>query len=348
MTELAVLQDLVGRAGSYAVLRFATATADPERGALLQKVQERGTQLETKLLFFDLEWAALEDEHADRLLAADGLDFARHHLRTARRYRPHLLSEPEEKILAEKSLTSSAAWTRLFEEQAAAIEVELDGEDEPRRAGDRAVAPVLARARRAPPRRRARHRGTAAGTAGARVRAQHAARRQDGRGPATALPALAREPQPGQRGVGRVGRRARRRRPRPLRASAPLVPAQGAAARARPPRGLRPHGRGHRRRRLHPVGRGARPRARLLRQLLPRAGRHGARLLRRRPHRRARPPRQARRRVLQLHRAVRASLRAAQLHRAAARRPHASPTSSGTACTPRSPGRRASTTSPRR
>jgi oligoendopeptidase F len=131
MHELAALQELVGRAGSYAMLRFATATADPERGALLQKVQERGTQIETTLLFFDLEWAALDDEIAEALLASDGLDFCRHHLRSARRYRPHLLSEPEERILAEKALTSSSAWSRLFEEQAAAITVELPDSEEP-------------------------------------------------------------------------------------------------------------------------------------------------------------------------------------------------------------------------
>jgi oligoendopeptidase F len=131
MRELAVLQELVGRAGSYAMLRFTTATADPERGALLQRVQERGTQIETALLFFELEWAGLEDDQAEALLAHEGLDFCRHHLRTARRYRPHLLSEPEERILAEKSLTSSSAWSRLFEEQAAAIAVDLPGADEP-------------------------------------------------------------------------------------------------------------------------------------------------------------------------------------------------------------------------
>src|SRR5215213_1109343 len=131
MRELADLQELVGRAGSYAMLRFATATADPERGALLQRVQERATQIETALIFFELEWAALEDDAAEALLAHDGLDFCRHHLRAARRYRPHLLSEPEERILAEKSLTSNGAWTRLFEEQAAAITVALPTADEP-------------------------------------------------------------------------------------------------------------------------------------------------------------------------------------------------------------------------
>jgi oligoendopeptidase F len=127
MTELGAIYELAGRAGSYAGLSFATDTADPERGALLQRAQERGTALETLLVFFDLEWAALDDERATALLEGDGLDFCRHHLQTARRYRPHLLSEPEELILTEKALTSRSAWTRLFEEQTAAIEVELDG-----------------------------------------------------------------------------------------------------------------------------------------------------------------------------------------------------------------------------
>jgi oligoendopeptidase F len=131
MRELAEIQDLLGRAGSYAVLNFSGDTADPARGALLQKVQEGETGIETALLFFELEWAALADERADALLATDGLEFARHHLRTARRYRPHLLTEPEEKVLAEKALTGRTAWTRLFEEQASAITVDLDEGQEP-------------------------------------------------------------------------------------------------------------------------------------------------------------------------------------------------------------------------
>jgi oligoendopeptidase F len=144
MRELAEIQDLVGRAGSYAALDFSTATSDPARGALLQRTQERGTEIETTLLFFELEWAALPDERVRELLGGrgddghdggghdggggddeDGLDFCRHYLRSARRYRKHLLSEPEEKILAEKSLTGASAWSRLFEELTSAIEVEL-------------------------------------------------------------------------------------------------------------------------------------------------------------------------------------------------------------------------------
>jgi oligoendopeptidase F len=124
---LAEVGELVGRAGSFAGLDFATDTTDPARGARMQRVEERSTAIGTKLLFFDLEWAALNDERAEALLADDRLAFARHHLRSARRYRPHLLSEPEEIVLNEKSVTGAGAWQRLFEEQVSAIAVDLDG-----------------------------------------------------------------------------------------------------------------------------------------------------------------------------------------------------------------------------
>jgi oligoendopeptidase F len=127
MHELETINELVGKAASYGSLKFSTDTADPVRGALLQRVQEKATAIETELLFFELEWAAIEDARAATLLSADGLDFCRHHLRSARRYRPHLLSEAEEKILAEKSISSQASWGRLFGELVSALRVTLDG-----------------------------------------------------------------------------------------------------------------------------------------------------------------------------------------------------------------------------
>ena len=167
MRELADLQEGLGRAGSYVMLSFSENTADPRRGALLQRMQEKATAIETRLLFFELEWAALDDERADALLDTDGLEFARHHLRTARRYRPHLLSEPEEKVLAEKQLTGRSAWTRLFEEQASSIEVDLDE-------GSGPVSLEVALARLFAPerevRRHAAERVTAALAPGLRVR----------------------------------------------------------------------------------------------------------------------------------------------------------------------------------
>jgi oligoendopeptidase F len=93
-TELGELYELVGRAGSYAMLRFSANTEDPATGALLQSAQERGAGIETKLLFFDLEWQALPDDKAEQLLQGEGLEFVGHHLRVSRRLGPHRLSEP--------------------------------------------------------------------------------------------------------------------------------------------------------------------------------------------------------------------------------------------------------------
>ena len=73
MRELAAIHDLGGRAGSYAALRFSLDTADPERGASLQRSRELGAEVETKLLFFDLEWNLVPDERAEELLAASEL-----------------------------------------------------------------------------------------------------------------------------------------------------------------------------------------------------------------------------------------------------------------------------------
>ena len=131
MHELAVINEFVGKAGSYASLRFATDTADASRGALLQLVQERATEIETKLLFFELEWAALDDARAEELLADEDLGFCAHYLRSARRYRPHLLSEAEETILTEKTISSESAWARLFGELVAALRVGVEDAEVP-------------------------------------------------------------------------------------------------------------------------------------------------------------------------------------------------------------------------
>ncbi|MFP4511434.1 MAG: M3 family oligoendopeptidase [Acidimicrobiales bacterium] len=138
MSDLADLSDRLGRAGSYASLRFAIDTTDAEVGALMQRVQERSAALETRLLFFDLEWAALGDDHVERLLADPALSWCAHHLRSKRRYRDHLLTEPEERILTEKAVTGRRAWGRLFSELSSAITVEVpDPDTDPESGGTR-------------------------------------------------------------------------------------------------------------------------------------------------------------------------------------------------------------------
>ena len=127
VAELERLKGATTRVETFARLRLAADSSDQSRGALVQKVRERNTQIETELLFFDLEWAALGDEIAERLLADPALERYASVLRSERRYRPYLLSEPEERISAEKSLTGSSAWGRLFNELLSDLRIDLDG-----------------------------------------------------------------------------------------------------------------------------------------------------------------------------------------------------------------------------
>jgi len=125
------LLDRLTRAQSYAYLKFAENTADPANGARIARVEERSTAITTPLLFIELEWAEASDEHVRSILddPLPALDFVRHHLESARRYRPHLLSEPEERVMKEKAVTGESAWGRLYDELMSAVEVELPNGD---------------------------------------------------------------------------------------------------------------------------------------------------------------------------------------------------------------------------
>jgi len=121
------VQDRLGRAYTYAYLNWSTNTEDAERGALLQKVRERYTESSKKLIFFELKWAAVDEDRAKELMAAPELAGYYHWLELQQLHKKHLLTEAEEKILAEKAITGAAAWNRFFDETIAAMRFDLDG-----------------------------------------------------------------------------------------------------------------------------------------------------------------------------------------------------------------------------
>ncbi len=127
--ELESISEQTGKLISYAYLMFASDTSNPKHGAFLQHVQEKTTEIRKHLMFFELEWIALPDGIANRLLEDAALSHYSHFLQTERRYKPHKLSEPEEKILDEKANTGSRAFMRLFDEVINNIrfKVNLDG-----------------------------------------------------------------------------------------------------------------------------------------------------------------------------------------------------------------------------
>lgn len=128
---LAILYEDLGRVGSYAGLLYAADTAKPEFQDLEQRVEQRSTEIRNLLLFFDLEWLKLDDALANRLLAEPVLKDYHHYLASLRRYRPHTLTEPEEKIINERDNTGRNAFGRLFSEVTSSLTFTLKKEDQP-------------------------------------------------------------------------------------------------------------------------------------------------------------------------------------------------------------------------
>lgn len=126
LEEILILRD---KPHIYAHLLFAQDTQNPDYGKLLQKMQTRSTEIQKHLIFFDLEWCAVDDKIASKIIADKASAFYRHYLAALRRYRPHLLSEPEEKIIDDLRNTGARAFVRLFDEMlgAAKFHVKIKG-----------------------------------------------------------------------------------------------------------------------------------------------------------------------------------------------------------------------------
>ncbi|MEM1057526.1 MAG: M3 family oligoendopeptidase [Bacteroidota bacterium] len=131
LATLGEIHDRAGRAYTYAYLAWSTATEDPARGGLLQKVREAYTRIGQSLLFFDVEWAQIETEAARAVLNDPALAPYRHSLELKTEARDHVLSELEEKILSEKAVTGWSAWNRFFDETLGASRFTVDGDELP-------------------------------------------------------------------------------------------------------------------------------------------------------------------------------------------------------------------------
>ncbi len=129
LEELAQIYEALGRVSSYAGLLYAADTANPEHQDLDQRVEQRGTEIRNLLLFFELGWLKVDDQCANQLLEDKQLKPFRHYLSSLRRYRPHTLSELEEKLLNERDNTGRNAFGRLFSEITSSLVFKLQKED---------------------------------------------------------------------------------------------------------------------------------------------------------------------------------------------------------------------------
>ncbi len=112
----------------YAQLWFAEDTQSQEAVAFLGRMRQLATEVENRMLFFSLWWKDLEEEPAQRLLAASE-DYA-YYLESLRRFKPYTLSEPEEQLINLKDVNGVDALVNLYEmiTNRFSFELEVDGE----------------------------------------------------------------------------------------------------------------------------------------------------------------------------------------------------------------------------
>jgi oligoendopeptidase F len=129
MAELEADEEEAVKPEIYAYLLHSQNTQDPAAGRVLARAREAAAERGSHMVFFPLELAAITDERAAALFAHPEAAKYRHHVEQARKFRPHQLTEPEERVLTDFSPVGNSAWVRLFEELCAGIRMEIDGKD---------------------------------------------------------------------------------------------------------------------------------------------------------------------------------------------------------------------------
>lgn len=121
---------LANRVYGFANLKFLADTQDQAAQAFVARVDQLFATLQNRTLFFGLWWKELEDSAAERLMAGSG-DY-RYWLEEMRHFKPHTLSEPEEKIINIKDATGTKALNNLYEAitNRYTFKIEVDGKGE--------------------------------------------------------------------------------------------------------------------------------------------------------------------------------------------------------------------------
>src|SRR5512138_3454414 len=119
---------LINKIYAFTGLSFASNTQDEIAQTYMARVQQFAATMQNRTLFFSLWWKELDDRNAERLMNSAG-DY-RYYLEEMRHFKPHTLSEAEEKIINIKDVTGSGALVTLYDAitNRYVFKLEVDGE----------------------------------------------------------------------------------------------------------------------------------------------------------------------------------------------------------------------------
>lgn len=108
------LDCMLTKLATYSFLNFTTQMDNADAGRLDQNIRELASRCNKDTVFFELEWNHVEDNQVQKLFQKPSLAEYLHFLEATRRYRPHQLTEVEERLLLEKEAVGRSSWTTLF------------------------------------------------------------------------------------------------------------------------------------------------------------------------------------------------------------------------------------------
>ncbi len=107
------ISQLLSRIGYFASLWYTEDTQNQAAQNFQARVDQFGAEVQNRILFFSLWWKSLDDDSASRLMKGAG-DYS-YWLEEMRNFKPHTLSEPEEKIINIKDVTGFNAVNTIYD-----------------------------------------------------------------------------------------------------------------------------------------------------------------------------------------------------------------------------------------
>ncbi len=98
---------------AYSYLWFAEDTGNQEALSFRGQIDQFVAESQNRVLFFTLWWKGLDDVNAKRLLDVSG--DVRYHLESLRRFKPHTLSESEERVINVKDVNGVNALLTIYD-----------------------------------------------------------------------------------------------------------------------------------------------------------------------------------------------------------------------------------------
>lgn len=110
LEEIAFILD---KLENYSYLKFSEDTRKEENTALLTKIRELISQINSRTVFFKLWWARIDPKLANKI-EPENPDFKRY-LHLIKKRERYLLGEEAERAISLKDLTANAGWVKLYE-----------------------------------------------------------------------------------------------------------------------------------------------------------------------------------------------------------------------------------------